>query len=57
MLSSARASAAACLLEYAQFMKVYTTNMTYATNNGETTELPELQCMYDYSERFSFDCK
>ena len=56
MLSSARASATACLLEYAQFMeRVYTTNMTYATNNGETTELPDLQCSNDLSERFSFD--
>lgn len=56
VLSSARASATACLLEQAQFMeRVYTTNMTYATNNGETTELPQLQCTLDLSERFSFD--
>lgn len=56
VLRSARAGAAACLLEYAQFMeRVYTTNMTYATNNGEATELPELQCTLDLSERFSFD--
>ena len=56
MLSSARASATACLLEYAQFMeRVYTTNMTYATNNGDATELPDLQCTNDLSERFSFD--
>ena len=55
MLSSARASAAACLLEYAQFMeRVYTTNMTYASNNGDDTELPELQCSIDLAERFSF---
>ena len=56
MLSSARASAAACLLEYAQFMeRVYTTNMTYASNGGEATELPQLQCTMDLSERFSFE--
>jgi type IV pilus assembly protein PilE len=56
MLGSARASATACLLEYAQFMeRVYTTNMTYATNSGDATELPELQCSNDLSERFSFD--
>lgn len=56
VLSSARASATACLLEQAQFMeRVYTTNMTYATNNGEATELPQLQCTLDLSERFSFD--
>lgn len=53
---SARAGAAACLLEYAQFMeRVYTTNMTYATNNGEATQLPELQCSNDLSDRFNFD--
>lgn len=56
MLSSARASATACLLEYAQFMeRVYTTNMTYATNNGAATELPTLQCSNDLSDRFNFD--
>jgi type IV pilus assembly protein PilE len=56
VLGGARAGAAACLLEYAQFMeRVYTTNMTYATDNGETTELPELQCSNDLSERFSFE--
>jgi type IV pilus assembly protein PilE len=56
VLGGARAGAAACLLEYAQFMeRVYTTNMTYATDNGDATELPELQCSNDLSERFSFD--
>ena len=56
MLSSARASAAACLLEYAQFMeRVYTTNMTYATDNGDATALPVLQCSEDLSDRYSFE--
>ena len=55
VLQSARTAAGACLLEYAQFMeRVYTTNMTYASNNGDDTELPELQCSIDLAERFSF---
>jgi type IV pilus assembly protein PilE len=55
VLQSARTAAGGCLLEYAQFMeRVYTTNMTYASNNGDDTELPELQCSIDLAERFSF---
>lgn len=56
VLGGARASAAACLLEYAQFMeRVYTINMTYATDNGDATALPVLQCSEDLSDRYSFE--
>lgn len=56
VLRGGRAAVTACLLEQAQFMEqVYSVNLTYASNNGEDTALPDLQCSRDLAGKFSFE--
>ncbi|WP_337880545.1 type IV pilin protein [Rheinheimera sp.] len=56
VLRGGRAAVTACLLEQAQFMEqVYSANLTYASNNGEDTTLPDLQCSRDLAAKFSFE--
>ncbi|WP_419570345.1 type IV pilin protein [Rheinheimera sp.] len=56
VLRGGRAAVTACLLEQAQFMEqVYSANLTYASNNGEDTALPDLQCSRDLAGKFSFE--
>ncbi len=50
-----RATATTCLTEYGQFMeRVYTTNMTYMTNNKVDVVLPENSCKKDLEPYYQF---
>ena len=50
-----RASATACLTEFAQYMeRIYTTNMTYAKNNNIDVQLPETNCRKDLAGSYEF---
>ncbi len=56
MSSTRRAVAASCIAEYAQFMeRNYSTNMTYATNNGVAVALPATNCSKDLTGYYTFD--
>ena len=56
MSSARRALAASCVAEYAQFMeRNFSTNMTYATNNGAAVALPALNCRSDLTGYYNFD--
>ena len=56
MSSTRRAVAAGCITEYAQFMeRNYSTNMTYATNNGVALALPATNCSKDLTGYYTFD--
>jgi type IV pilus assembly protein PilE len=54
--STRRSAAAGCLNEYAQFMeRVYTTNLTYASNNGAAlSSLPVTNCSKNLSGLYTF---
>lgn len=50
-----RATAGACLMEFGQFMeRIYTTNMTYKTNNKVEVVLPEGGCKQDLEPYYQF---
>ena len=54
--STRRAVAASCITEYAQFMeRNYSTNMTYATNNGVALALPATNCSRDLTGYYTFN--
>ena len=55
--STRRSAAAGCLNEYAQFMeRVYTTNLTYASNNGASlSSLPATNCSKNLSGLYTFN--
>ncbi len=56
MSSTRRAVAASCITEFAQFMeRNYSTNMTYATNNGVALALPATNCSRDLTGYYTFN--
>ena len=56
MSSTRRAVAASCITEFAQFMeRNYSTNMTYATNNGVALALPATNCSKDLNGYYTFE--
>jgi type IV pilus assembly protein PilE len=56
MSSTRRSVAASCLTEYAQFMeRNYSTNMSYATNNGVDVLLPQTNCSKDLTGYYTFE--
>ena len=56
MSSTRRATATACLMEYAQFMeRIFSANMTYQTDNGvPLTQLPATNCSRDLNGLYTF---
>jgi len=56
VLATHRGMAAACLVQYSQFMeRVYTSSMAYDVYQGQATSLPETSCRQDLAERYQFN--